>query len=90
MTEAMWGGLVVSASGVLKLITRSSTQGGSWLGILGRRRSRGAQHLQPVALDQRFPPVVPGALVTELLTGSSYPDFSSLGERSKRWRKSRS
>src|SRR5579872_1901163 len=39
------------------------------------------QHLQPVALDQRFPAVVPGAVVTELPTGSSYPAFASLGEQ---------
>jgi hypothetical protein len=39
------------------------------------------KHLQPVALDQWFPAVVPRAVVAELPTGSSYPDFASLGEQ---------
>ena len=38
-----------------KLTIRSSTIFGSWLGICGRRRSRGPEHLQPVAVDLALP-----------------------------------
>jgi len=40
-----------------------------------------AQHLQPVSLDQRFPSVVPGAVIAKLPAGSSYTDLASLGEQ---------